>query len=118
MWPRRSSTSTRLSSSVAARSAIVRPKKPEPTITRSYPSVTAVEGSGCSEVDEPGVDGHRQRRHPGHGQDLEHPVAQGDLVGLAAVAGVDVHGVAQHGDDERDDGDHRPRLVVLLLADV
>ena len=36
MWGRRSSTSTRLSSSDAARSATVRPKKPDPTTTRSY----------------------------------------------------------------------------------
>src|SRR4051794_28428047 len=42
MWERRSMTSTRLSSSVATRSATVRPKKPEPTTTRSgLPVVTA-----------------------------------------------------------------------------
>src|ERR671921_420949 len=35
MWWRRSSTSTRLSSWLATRSATVRPKKPEPTTTRS-----------------------------------------------------------------------------------
>ena len=35
MWSRRSMTCTRMPSSVAARSAIVRPKNPEPTTTRS-----------------------------------------------------------------------------------
>ncbi len=48
MWERRSSTSTRRSSSVAARSATVRPKKPDPTTTRSYPAkLTGPEGSSA-----------------------------------------------------------------------
>src|SRR6476469_1515004 len=36
MWGRRSTTRTRLFSCVAIRSAIVRPKNPEPTTKRSY----------------------------------------------------------------------------------
>src|ERR1051326_3355626 len=50
MWSRRSSTSTRRSSRLATRSATVRPKKPEPTTTRSGvlteegEKLTAVEG--------------------------------------------------------------------------
>src|SRR3954453_21847865 len=118
MCDRRSSTSTRLSSSFAARSAMVSPKKPEPTTTRSYPSYTTTEGSGSSDADDPGVDGQCQRAHPEQREHLQNPVAQRGLLGLAAVARVDVDGVAQHRDHEGHDRDHRPRVVMLLLADV
>src|SRR3954452_10367045 len=118
MCDRRSSTSTRLSSSFAARSAMVSPKKPEPTTTRSYPSYTTSEGSGCLDADRSGVDGECQGAHPEQCEHLQNAVAQRDLLGLAAVARVDVDGVAQHRDHERHDRDHRPRVVVLLLADV
>ena len=58
MCERRSSTSTRLSSSVAARSATVSPKKPDPTTTRSYPAkLTGTEGSSAGS------------RHPGQPAD-------------------------------------------------
>src|SRR5690606_17076728 len=48
MWCLRSSTRTRLSSWLATRSATVRPKKPEPTTTRSYPSKPAFPLLGVS----------------------------------------------------------------------
>ncbi len=64
MWGLRSSTSTRLSSSAAARSAIVSPKKPEPTTTRSNPAyVTETERSGaCTPVRPRPADGVREGR--------------------------------------------------------
>src|ERR1700759_3422477 len=50
-----------------------------------------------------GVDRERQCGDPRDREHLQHPVAERDLLGLAAVAGVDVHRVAQHGDHERHD---------------
>src|SRR6476660_5284969 len=105
MWLRRSRTSTRLSSSFAARSAMVSPKNPEPTTTRSYPSYTTTEGSGCSDPDTPGVDGHGRRARRVQRQHLQHSHTHRALLRLTAVARIDVQRVAQHGDDERDDRD-------------
>src|SRR4051812_39430139 len=54
MWSRRSSTRTRLSSSLATRSATVRPKNPEPTTMRS--GLGAVTPSDCTVADPPPQD--------------------------------------------------------------
>src|SRR5687767_5173373 len=73
MWSRRSMTRTRLSSWVATRSATVRPKKPEPTMTRSgLAEVTPHDSTGAAgrypaaETDEAGgtTDPRRRRGRP------------------------------------------------------
>src|SRR3954453_15613008 len=55
MWSRRSITRTRRPSSVATRSATVRPKKPEPTTTRSTaPDAMLIDSTGARRTGPPG----------------------------------------------------------------
>src|SRR5919107_102652 len=58
MWGRRSSTRTFLSSWVATRSAIVRPKNPEPTTNRSKRAV----------IGSKGIRPHRRAPNPPNGE--------------------------------------------------
>src|SRR4051794_9149078 len=53
MWSRRSMTRTRLSSWLATRSAMVSPKKPEPTTTRSGVVAVTPGDDTCAAVAEP-----------------------------------------------------------------
>src|SRR6266568_3752075 len=63
------------------------------------------------------VEGQGQTNHPEHAEDLQHPVAQHDLLRLARLAAVHVHRVPQQGHHERHDGHfgpYRPELFVQL----
>src|SRR5829696_8084787 len=76
MWSRRSRTSTRFPSWLAARSATVSPKKPEPTTMRSGASdATVAEGTGVG-VPPPGP-------KEGAGNGVEANVRSGDDPGDA-----------------------------------
>jgi hypothetical protein len=46
------------------------------------------------------VDGCNEGEEQAATQHLEYPVVENDLFGFAAVAAVDVHGVAQYGQSE------------------
>src|ERR671928_108682 len=92
-WSPARAAATSSASRGQSRRAAVGAVRPQPV--RSV--VTS--GSGGS----PGIDAQGEQRHPGQPQDLEGAVAEDDLLGGSAPAGVQDQGVAEDGDDERDD---------------
>src|SRR3954467_2181516 len=60
MWSRRSSTRTRLSSSLATRSATVRPKNPEPTTMSTGLAEITPRGDTAAPPSAPDLDGTRR----------------------------------------------------------
>src|SRR5215207_6237681 len=105
MWGRRSMTRTRLFSCVATRSAIVRPKNPEPTTRRSKRAVIGSKGirplssrpnptraAGCDRLTIP----YRHFRHRSNTSTVDHVGTDGLQTRRSVTADGDVHEYLPH----------------------
>src|SRR3954454_13953649 len=117
MWCRRSTTRTLRSSSLAQRSAIVSPNRPEPTTTRSgfntHSWVGAWGAKGPRRVYLPAK--ARRLRHVGN---VAHPTCGADRAGHVGRLGPTAAHRRQQQDGEHDQVRLQPHQKVLAVAEV